>query len=338
MVFQKIREKNAAPKLVLVGNFGAGNVGDELILAGFLEKIGKELPKSKVVVLATEPKLVRRFHGVDALPPIPTGLKSFLKMNWWRSFRAVKNCDAVIFPGGGLFSDEENWRANWIWGLPILVARYFWRPVFLLGQSIGPFEKKWTRKFVKFCLAKVEWIGVRDPASEKELKKLGTTSKKIKLCRDSAFWLANRLLKVREIKTRGILKILISVRDFPKTESKFWDEFARALDTLVKQKHVRIFFTEFGKNDRKVWEKVCQKSKNSAGWKILELSESAEEILRAVRKFDLVIGMRLHSLVAARIVGVPAIGLNYSRKVGEFAEKSVPIENFRAEKLVKILN
>lgn len=337
-MFKKIREKSAAPKLVLVGNFGAGNLGDELILAGFLEKIHQELPKAKIVALASNPKLVRRFHKIETLPQIPTGLRSFWKMNWWGSLQKIRTADAIIFPGGGLFNDEESSRTVWIWGWPILIARYFWKPVFLLGQSVGPFEKNWTRKFTRACLTKVEWIGVRDAASESELRRIGVPAKKICVSRDTAFWLAKRLPKVRAIKKRGVLKVLISVRDFPKIKPEFWQNFASALDQLAERKQVRIFFAEFGEDDRAIWQKIRRQAKNSANWKILDLPESAAGILREVKKFDLVIGMRLHSLIAAKLVGVPALGLSYSRKVSEFAGKSLSIQKFKKEQLLKILN
>jgi polysaccharide pyruvyl transferase WcaK-like protein len=143
---------------------------------------------------------------------------------------------------------------------------------------------------------------------------------------------------MREVKKRGSVRILVSVRDFPKIDPNFFGELSRALDALAEKKQVRISFAEFGRGDAEIWKKIYGKSQNSVGWKIAELPESAEGILREVRKFDLVIGMRLHSLIAAKLAGVPAIGLSYSRKVGEFAEKSLSLEDFRAEKLLKILN
>lgn len=338
MPFKKIRETAAAPKIVLIGNFGAGNIGDELILAGFLKKIGKELPKSKVTVLAGDPKLVRRFHGVDALPHLPTGWNSFWRLNWVRSLKKVREADAVIFPGGGLFSDEESWHAVFLWGLHILFARYFWRPVFLLGQSVGPFRKKWTRNFTRFCLAKTEWIGVRDIASEAELRSIGVSMKKIRLGRDSAFWLASRLPKIKTLKTSGRIKILVSVRDFVNIDPKFWGEFTRALDVITEKFHARISFAELGKGDGDVWKKIKKRAKNSVTWKQLELPESSEDVLKIIKTFDLVIGMRLHSLVAARIVGLPSIGLVYSRKVSEFSENALLIETFKKETLLEFLN
>ncbi|MCF7846032.1 MAG: polysaccharide pyruvyl transferase family protein [Candidatus Peribacteraceae bacterium] len=338
MVFKTIREKNAAPKLVLIGNFGAGNIGDELILAGFLKKISRELPKAKVTVLAGEPKLVRRFHGVDALPHIPTGVKSFFRGAWWRSLKKIRESDAVIFPGGGLFSDEESPQAVWIWGAHILLARYFWRPVFLLGQSIGPFRATWAQNFTRFCLKKTEWIGVRDLASESELKRIGVASKKIKLSRDSSFWLVNRLPKVKKTKLSGRIKILVSVRNFPRIDPRFWGQLARTLDAITDKFHARIFFAEFGGGDREAWKKIRRKAKHASSWKVLELPESAEGILKEIKKNNLVIGMRLHSLIAAQITGVPAIGLAYSRKVEAFAENIISVSGFKKEQLLKILH
>ncbi|MCK5472352.1 polysaccharide pyruvyl transferase family protein [Candidatus Gracilibacteria bacterium] len=338
MPFSKIRNDKAAPNLILVGNFGAGNVGDELILAGFLKKLRKELPRAKVCVLAGNPQLVRRFHGIDSLPLLPCGLRSFLKRGWWRSLRKIREADAVIFPGGGLFTNEESFRAILIWGLHLLIARYFWKPVYLLGQSIGPITGNYARKFTRFCLKKIEWIGVRDQASASELKRLGIPAKKVKLGRDTSFWLVNRIPKTQEIKKRGHMKILVSVRSFPKIEEKFFAEFAKALDKISERIHTRIFFAEFGKDDAVVWKKICRRTKNSKVWKTIELPESANEVIREVQKFDLVIGMRLHSLIIAKLAGIPAIGFAYSRKVKEFAEKSLEVENFSAEKLMKLLS
>ncbi|MCF7836232.1 polysaccharide pyruvyl transferase family protein [Candidatus Gracilibacteria bacterium] len=335
MPFHKLRGKKAAPRIVLVGNFGAENMGDELILAGFLKKLGQELPKAKVVVLGGNPNLVRRFHGVDALLHLPTGWRSFWHRGWWRSLQAVKKCDVVVFPGGGLFSDEEGFRAIWIWGIHILLARYFWKPVFLIGQSVGKIEGEYAKDFARKVLCKAEWIGVRDTASAAELKRLGIADNKIKQDKDSSFWLINRFPKSKAWKKNGVIKILVSLRSFPKIEEEFFEEIAKALNEISEKTHARISFASFGKGDFEVWRKICRNSRNAKLWKVLELPESAEGVIRAVKKFDVIVGMRLHSLISAKLAGVPAVGFAYSRKVKEFAENSLDVENFKAEKLVK---
>ncbi|MFH1375753.1 MAG: polysaccharide pyruvyl transferase family protein [Patescibacteria group bacterium] len=344
MPFSKIRNEKTTPKIVLVGNFGAGNVGDELILAGFLKKLTHELSrdrhtrKARVTVLAANPQSVRRWHGVTALPTLPCGLRSFFRWNWWRSIQEIKHADLVIFPGGGLFTDEESWLAVLLWGLHILVARYFWKPVYLLGQSVGPLTGDRAKQFTRFCLKKVEWIALRDKASETEFKQLGVPAKKIKQGKDSAFWLAGKLPKVKALEKQGRLKILVSVRDYPKIEEEFFTELQQALDQISEKLPARIYFAEFGRGDAASWRRVCRQAKHTKLWREIPLRESAEKVLAEVKKFDLVIGMRLHSLIAAELTGVPSIGLSYSRKITGLRKESLAIEGFKAEQLLKILN
>jgi len=340
MPFRRLRNETASPNLVLIGNFGAGNVGDELILAGFLCKLGKELPKAKVTVLGGDPRLVRRFHGVDALPHLPTGVRSFFKHGWWRSVKKIREADAVIFPGGGLFTDQESAHAIFLWGIHLLVARYFWKPVYLLGQSIGPIESEYMKDFTRFCLRKVEWIGVRDTASENELKKLGVSSVKIKHGNDSSFWLVNRVPKEKPLSKKGSkqrIKILVSLRSFPKIGDDFFAELAQALDEISEKFHARISFASFGKGDDEVWKKVCRSAKHSELWKKIELPESAEGVLKEIKNFDVVVGIRLHSIIAAKLVGVPAIAFAYSQKIDGFTKNPLRIEGFKKKTLLDLL-
>jgi polysaccharide pyruvyl transferase CsaB len=327
-------------KLILVGNFGAENFGDELILAGFLKKINKELPQTKVVVLSSNPRLVKKFHGVDSLPLLPAGLRSFFYFKWWRSLRKIRQADAVIFPGGGLFTDEESFHAIVIWGIHILAACYFWKPIYLFGQSIGKFKKKYAKNFARFLLRKAELISVRDEASFKELKQLGISTAKIKRGKDTSFYLVKRIPKTKSLKinSKKSLKILVSMRNFPKIKTNFFIEIAKALTEISTKLNAQIFFAKFGKGDLEIWKKICQHSKQARFWQDLELPENAEEVIKEIKKFDLVIGMRLHSLIAAKLAGVPAIGFAYSRKVKAFAKNLIEIKGFKKEKLIKFFD
>lgn len=368
-VFKRFKKTKSTPRLVLIGSFGAGNIGDELILAGFLKlltnaeerksaealhsktrwsegglrELKNRIPKSNLTVLGGSPQKINAWHGVESLPLLPCGIRSLFTKNWLKTIQAIKKSDAVIFPGGGLFTDSENWRAVLLWGIHILIASYFWKPVYLLGQSIGPFKNKFSRKFTSFCLRKAEIISTRDKASINELKKLGVTQSKTKLGNDSAFYLTGKTPKTKSIKKTG-LKILISVRDFPRLTSSFFQELAKTLDLLAEQKRAKITFTAFGSGDEKVWRKICRQSKKSKQWKEISLPQNPVKILAIIKKFDLVIGMRLHSLITAYLSGVPSIGISYSPKVAEF-QKSIGkskfvlnIKNFQAEELIKLLS
>lgn len=364
-IFKRIKKSKSAPKLVLIGSFGAGNIGDELILSGFLKKLELEtssskkrksavaksegglkgrIPKSKITVLGGSTAEIKRWHGVKALPLLPCGFRSLFTKNWVKSIKAIKDSDAVIFPGGGLFSDAESPLAVLLWGVHILVAKYFWKPVYLVGQSVGSFKKDFFKKFAKRCLEKAEWIGVRDSKSMTELKKLGIEKTKIKQGEDSALWLTNKKPEIKKPKKKGVLKIFVSVRNFPNVTEKFLREFSKSLQLFAEKRQVRISFASLGKGDEKIWKKICQNNKDSKSWKILKLPKNSAEILKALKKFDLTIGMRLHSLISSYLAGVPTIGISYSPKVAEFqksigrTKQTLPVEKFKAEKLLGILN
>lgn len=323
-----------------MGNFGAENIGDELILEGFLAQLAQHSPQTKVTVLGGNPRLIQRWHGVDALPLLPCGLRSFFTGNWVRSFQAIHAADNVVFPGGGLFTDSESFRAILLWGMHLLVARFFWKPVYLLGQSIGPFHSEASKSFTRFCLSKAEWIGVRDSASEKELRSLSIPASKIKNGFDSALGLVKRLPKVKTLKRKGRRKILLSLRNFRNLNPRLFQELGVALEKLLEKPTIRITFAAFGKGDLAALAKVQPLVGKKI--KVLALPESAEEILQQIKKFDVVVGMRLHSLIAARLAGVPSVGISYSRKVAEFQksqqQKFLEATSFTSEKILKLVN
>jgi polysaccharide pyruvyl transferase CsaB len=349
-LFQALRNTKASPRLVLIGNFGAGNVGDELILAGFLKKLKSRLPKARVTVLAANPTLASKWHKVNILPLLPCGFRSFFRGGWRASLKKIKEADAVVFPGGGLFTDHESWRAVTIWGWQILIARYYWKPVYLLGQSVGPFRNKLVKKLAKRALEKAEWIGVRDNASAQELTALGMPKNKIKLGEDSARWLADKIPTVgagrdrpaygRDRSRPGRQKILVSVRLYPKVSDDFYSELAAALDKLSEKKPVRISFASFGNGDDKAWKKVRSFGKHKKLWKTIKLPSNPEEVLRTIKGFDLVIGMRLHSNIVANLVGVPSIALSYANKVSALRNRTpvLSVKNFKAAELLRLLN
>ncbi len=78
-----------ATRMLVIGNFGNGNTGDEAMLARALQ----ELPATiEVKVVSRNPRMVEALHHVSA---VPMGALSFTKALRW--------CDGVAVVGGGLF-------------------------------------------------------------------------------------------------------------------------------------------------------------------------------------------------------------------------------------------
>jgi polysaccharide pyruvyl transferase WcaK-like protein len=75
--------------VLLVGNYGNGNVGDEAILARLTELTAG---RCDMVVVARQPELVKGMHGVAAVRTLSTA-----------SVRALLCTDVVAIGGGGIF-------------------------------------------------------------------------------------------------------------------------------------------------------------------------------------------------------------------------------------------
>src|SRR6476469_9844591 len=78
-----------APRVLVIGNFGNGNTGDEAMLARTLQ----ELPEGREVkVVSRNPRMVEALHHVPAVPMEGVALD-----------KALHCCDGIAVVGGGLF-------------------------------------------------------------------------------------------------------------------------------------------------------------------------------------------------------------------------------------------
>lgn len=305
-----------APRLVLVGSFGAGNLGDELLLAGFLTRLKKIVPQVTLTIVTGDARATRAWHGRDitTVPMLPVGLRSILTTNWLTTIRAIRACDAVIFPGGGLFTDEESLRAVFLWAIHILAARFFWKPVYLFGQSVGPFRTMFGRRLAGFTLRLATLIATRDHASVDELHALSIAKERIVASHDSALYLAHASKKQT---VRAPKNILLAVRDYPRLDIRVWHALGTRIDADIAR-GAYVTFAAWGAGDDDALARLAPYCRHFKKIKRVKLPIGASMLLAAIKKYDLVIGMRLHALVAAHLTSVPSIGVAYSRKVREF--------------------
>ncbi len=151
-------------KTLLVGNFGARNVGDEMILASALETY------PDAVVMTADADFSQSFieRSFETVRPYPTGFRSFLRYVFQKSgtIRALKHeVDTIIFPGGGLFAIHD--RAWWIWGLTLMGLRRTFPKARIEMQCQGIDRPKtfWQRFWLPRVLDAIDFITVRDEAS-----------------------------------------------------------------------------------------------------------------------------------------------------------------------------
>ncbi len=125
-------------------------------------------------------------------------------------------------------------------------------------------------------------------------------------------------------------------------EVEFEDRLAAALNILTDRFKARIVFLPMQlPGDREVSQRVREQMKEPG--RLVTLDSGAgtpERVLEALAGIDLLVGMRLHALIFAAIVGVPMVGLCYDPKVTAFLQTlglpgAVALDGFEPEELVE---
>jgi len=288
-------------RIVISGYYGRGNSGDEAIL----KAIQGEFKEFELTVL----------------PSRRGNLLSIIK--------ALSKADLLLSGGGGLLQDTTS-KLSLIYYLSIiLLAKILSVKVMIYAQGIGPIKSTLGRALTKFIVDKVELISIRDKGSERELKEIGIKKPPIYLTSDPVFSLTSaEEMRVEQIlKEKGELTISesdpllvgISVRPW-KRLTDYQEMVAKCADYLVKEWGAKVVFIPFqGFSDLPISEKIRAKMKNKQAL-VLKGVYSPEELLGIIGRLDLLIGMRLHSLIMATMKGVPLLGIVYDPKVGEFLE------------------
>lgn len=160
-------------RLVLVGNYGVGNLGDEALKEYFLNTF----PEVEWVVVEEgikgnqpSPRLRLASKG-NKVCRLPFGLRSLLLSPWWRTVRSYWNCDGVVFGGGSLFTDSESVKAPILWGWHALIAWTFRKPFYLAFQGVGPFRTRLGEWWCRWVVRHARFVSVRDRDSYERVKK-----------------------------------------------------------------------------------------------------------------------------------------------------------------------
>jgi polysaccharide pyruvyl transferase CsaB len=286
--------------ILIIGNYGAGNLGDDAILGGIvtdLRAVG--FTGSISVTYGGVRTSTEIYSGLKKVCFAPAGLRSFLKR---RKLAHIEKADLVIIGGGGLFVDSESWRAPMIWSAQAKACRKVNTPYIIYGQSIGPLKRRLSRHLCKIALRGATAIHVRDKASFELLKKWKITST---LGSDIAFsWLQNNIIKEKRSKV-----ILVSLRNWGANTEKSWRSLLKPIEEFAKKEKLKPVMLGMDLSNQSELEAL-----RGAGWDMFE-SPSAKQAAEAYAKAEYCIAMRLHANIFALSASTPLLSLSYSTKV-----------------------
>lgn len=307
-------------KIVIAGNYGAQNLGDEMILKGLLQTLRGIVPFAEFTVLSGNPAETARNYQVNSVEKFPAGFRSLLRAIFGKNrmtSSAVKACDYFILGGGGLFGGPKK-RANAIWGVQAIMAYLYGKPVIMYGQSIGHLKGWFEKWFVKKIFSKARLIIVRDQKSKDRLKTLGV-HKKIFVYPDPAFRfnMENTALQKQN-------KLIVSLRQMEGLTTGFKKSIAEFLNSLIGEHKWNVTFITFQKgveSDTQLHEEVMEMITDKSYMDIID-EHDIEKIIKTFSEAEMVLGMRLHSIISAIKTNTPFIAVNYAPKVADLLENS----------------
>lgn len=308
-------------KFIICGNYGIGNLGDEAILDGIIHSVKSAHPHAKIVVLSSNPDHTKKLHLTDAIEMIPAGFKSFFRGlfsgSFGRTIKEIKNCDRFILGGGGLFTDEK-FKACIIWWIQAKTAVWLHKPLYLIGQSVGPLNTKLGRFLTKSVFKKATKLAVRDEKSRELLSSLSVTN--VEVVTDAAF--AIPLDSPLPFKQEPYL--VLSIRPWTKPGQKpLYNICSHFIDWAYKTHDLKTFLVPFQSsqdNDVEVLNNILAHVSNKEAAKIIPYSADYKETLSLIGNATAIIGMRLHSIIFSMLCKKPFIALSYSSKVADFCD------------------
>ena len=302
-------------KIVISGYYGFNNIGDESILKAMISNLKEKIDEVEITVLSQEPKLTMEENNVNSVN----------RKNPFKIIREIRKCDLLISGGGSLLQDVTSNRSIMYYLAIIKIGLLFNKKVMIYSQGVGPINNKINKGFTRRILNKVDFISLRDEDSEQLLKSINVTNKNIIITADPVIGLKQEELELgsKILKEAGLEEdenptVGFAIRG-RKKDRNLEDVMARVSDRLIDEIGVNIAFIPFHHGeDIKVLDQIKSNMNNKATF--LSGKYDLVQTLSIMGNLDLLIGIRLHSLIFGAVMNTPLIGISYDPKIEGFME------------------
>lgn len=306
--------KDGRYDFVLSGYYGFKNSGDDALLLALINDLKEKKEDVRIAVLSSNPMQTKKQYRVD----------SFGRVSPQRLARIFKNSKVLLSGGGSLIQDKTSSKSLWYYLFVIAYAKMCGMKVMQIASGIGPVNRKFNRKLTGYIINKnVDFITLREENSLDEIKSMGIKVP-TKVTADPAL----TLIGVNEERVAEIFRsnnipfedyVCVSLRHWKGSSDNFEDTMADVLDYVAEKYCKNIVFVPMQYPvDIKISNDISAKMKNPAY--VIEDELSIREVIGVINGSDLVMAMRLHSLVYAVSCGVGIIALKYDPKIEGFAD------------------
>ena len=319
---------------VLCGAYGKGNAGDDAILRAIITSLRSKDADMPIYVMSRTPKETS----------IQTHVNSLFTFDVFKLKRILSKSKLFISGGGTLIQDVTSTRSLFFYLYTLKLAKRAGSKVEMYGCGIGPISKSSNRiKTAKVLNSSADVITLRDSISLELLEEIGVTKPEIVLAADPTVNLpeVSEATVTAAFEKAGIdanaKKIIFCLRP--------WDEFkdyspiiAAAEDAYNKHGLVPVFLPMEYPRDVEIGEIIGRKIK--VPHYVSSLHHPIEELRGMLASAELVVGMRLHSLIFAAAGGSPIVAISYDVKVDSFvkdsgAKRLIALKDLTANRLIE---
>ncbi len=315
---------------LVFGYYGKDNIGDDAMLqviAFKLKKLG-----IKTIAVSGNPAKTRKDFGIEAIG----------------SKKDISKLDYNFFVlGGG--TQIQDYRLKGFENLVdfFLKAKKPGVKTCLLSIGSTKLKTKKGKALAKKLCENSDLIIMRDVESKEQLRKAGV-KKQIHVSADLTF---TESKKPDRKKRNAILFCPIPFYEIfelkPKKDKQLAEKIAKAIDLVAEETNARIEIFPFFKKYDTIFCKKILSGVKSKKVRLLKYKPLGMKLTKTFEKFDLIVGMRFHSLVFSAVIGKPFVAVDFTAKtrnlVKAFGWKAFAVEQgFKAEELawktVKLYN
>ncbi|SCG39132.1 polysaccharide pyruvyl transferase family protein [Micromonospora halophytica] len=302
----------------VLGSYGGRNLGDEAILTGLLADLRQQEPNARIIVFSRNPAHTALAHpDVEAVP--------WEGVSRVDSAEVLAQLDLLILGGGGILYDREARRYLRV----VRVAQERGLPLLTYAVGVGPLNDGVDTGMVRETLAGATEVTVRDQESRMVLEEAGLLNP-ITVTADPAFLLEPEEFPARLLREEGVPAgrrlVGLSVREPGRAAERLdVDGYHRLIaqigDFLVQRIDAYVLFVPMERDDIRHSHGVLSHMVAADRGRILHGDYSPRQVLGLMKHFDLAVGMRLHFLIFAAMVGTPFLPLPYAGKVFDLAQR-----------------
>lgn len=326
-------------KILFFGTHGQYNLGDEILLETFLQKLGD---KNQYIVNSYDPKDTYEKHNQKFKIQTFHTTKDILKLP-----KLIWQSDILFFGGGSILKELNKLTGRNKYSTLLMILAICVFSNFLLGKKIvmsnigaGPVRTKFGIFLIKLILLNTKMAAFRDIESYNIALKTKVNQNKLVSISDavfartrSSFNLSPNKTYKTDLETQKVIKIGLNLNkdvSNPDNWNYFITNLAEDLVKLSQKYNIEIHTVpmQIGFNPENDIKTLAEFVKLIPTVKIVNhVPEDSTQLANLLDSCDLIIAERLHTLIISTIIGTPYVSLNYDVKV-ESLIKSLGLEKY----------